>query len=304
MLKIKKFIKSSNLIMRLIYCIFTLKTVCIRSVNKLLPPKYIDIGSGKNMAEIGWSNIDVQEDGEVISETTRLQFETSSIDFIYSSHFFEHIDEATAENLLHEAYRVLKPGGVLRIVVPNQQFFIDEYRLKNYDYLKARIREENLNTWDVYGTDINSPEQLLIGVIAGIHNKEHRLTIWPFKEDARAEIPIFTYPFQSKMPGFYCGPPPYISNDLIREKLELLSTHEFCLWLFSLGKKSDITKGIFATWHKNDWPFEKFLNYGNSIGFTSIDKSEYGKFNFQILSQKKREAYDKKPLSLYVNFIK
>ena len=46
---------------------------------KLSVPKYIDIGSGKNMAEIGWSNIDVQEDGEVISETLRWDYDGNII---------------------------------------------------------------------------------------------------------------------------------------------------------------------------------------------------------------------------------
>jgi predicted SAM-dependent methyltransferase len=37
---------------------------------------------------------------------------------IYSSHMLEHLDDEVARRLLAEAYRVLLPGGVLRVVVP------------------------------------------------------------------------------------------------------------------------------------------------------------------------------------------
>ena len=141
-------------------------------------------------------------------------------------------------------------------------------------------------------------------MIAGIHNKNHKLTNWSFEEDFEAETPVLTYPFQHKLEGFYCGPPPYISDKLIKENLSKLSTHEFCLWLFSEGKRSKVTDGIFPSWHKNDWNLEKFIDYGNSVGFSEINKSEYSELNFNILNKKNREASDKKPLSLYINFIK
>jgi len=49
----------------------------------------------------------------------RLPFDDCSINFIYSEHFFEHLflDEAVA--LLKECYRILRPFGVIRSVVPD-----------------------------------------------------------------------------------------------------------------------------------------------------------------------------------------
>lgn len=273
-------------------------------INKVFAPTNVDIGSGRNMDAIGWENFDVQEDGEIISEKTKLNFNENSLDFIYSSHFFEHIDDPTAENLFREAYRTLKPGAVLRVVVPNQQVFIDAYKREDYEFLKRKIGKHNLSTWGVYGTNTNSPEQLLAGVIASLHNKNHRLTIWPFKEDHNAQIPVLTFPHHSKLEGYYCGPPPYISDELIKKKLETLTTHEFCLWLFSEGKISDVTSGVFASWHKNDWPLEKLQRCGQRVGFTKIEESGYGEFNLQLLTKKDRESIGKKPISLYVNFTK
>jgi predicted SAM-dependent methyltransferase len=49
----------------------------------------------------------------------QFKFPDGSFDFIYSEHFFEHLfaDEAVA--LLRECHRLLKPGGVIRTVVPD-----------------------------------------------------------------------------------------------------------------------------------------------------------------------------------------
>ncbi len=46
---------------------------------------------------------------------------------VYSSHLLEHLDPATASNLLAECYRVLQPGGVLRVVVPDMYRINKEY---------------------------------------------------------------------------------------------------------------------------------------------------------------------------------
>jgi len=48
-----------------------------------------------------------------------LPFGTSTVDIVYHSHFLEHLDRAVAVAFLNEAKRVLKPGGIHRIVVPD-----------------------------------------------------------------------------------------------------------------------------------------------------------------------------------------
>ena len=50
-----------------------------------------------------------------------------SADFIYSSHFLEHLPRRDAENLLRESCRVLKPKGTLRIVVPDLEYALSLY---------------------------------------------------------------------------------------------------------------------------------------------------------------------------------
>jgi SAM-dependent methyltransferase len=48
-----------------------------------------------------------------------LPFESAIADFIFCSHVLEHFHRADAEKLLREMHRVLKPGGRVRIAVPD-----------------------------------------------------------------------------------------------------------------------------------------------------------------------------------------
>lgn len=60
-----------------------------------------------------------------------------TVDFIFTSHFLEHLFKKDAENFLREAARVLKPGGVIRLSVPDLAFAIKLYSQGD----KARMLE-------------------------------------------------------------------------------------------------------------------------------------------------------------------
>ena len=48
-----------------------------------------------------------------------IPFPDRSVDAVYQSHLLEHLDRAVAARLMAETHRVLKPGGLQRIVVPD-----------------------------------------------------------------------------------------------------------------------------------------------------------------------------------------
>jgi SAM-dependent methyltransferase len=56
-----------------------------------------------------------------------LPFPTQSVDSIYSTHMFEHFYADELSGLLGECFRVLKPGGGIRLVVPNLESAIQAY---------------------------------------------------------------------------------------------------------------------------------------------------------------------------------
>ena len=57
----------------------------------------------------------------------RLPFQSDTADVIYSSHTLEHLYLEEAKRLLTECFRVLRPGGILRIVVPCLRVAVQEY---------------------------------------------------------------------------------------------------------------------------------------------------------------------------------
>jgi SAM-dependent methyltransferase len=56
-----------------------------------------------------------------------LPFESETVEFIYTSHFVEHLYLSEARRFFAEAYRVLKPGGIFRVCVPDLEHAIALY---------------------------------------------------------------------------------------------------------------------------------------------------------------------------------
>ncbi|QWF71565.1 methyltransferase domain-containing protein [Methylomonas paludis] len=72
----------------------------------------------------------------------------ASVDVVYSSHTLEHLSKQQGRRFLAEAYRVLKPNGIIRIVVPDLQHDVNEYL---QGHTKADDFIENLGV--LYGSD-------------------------------------------------------------------------------------------------------------------------------------------------------
>jgi SAM-dependent methyltransferase len=62
--------------------------------------------------------------------TKPLPFKTNSVAVIYGAHVLEHLYFADAQRLLGECLRVLRPRGVIRLVVPDLRSMVTSY-LKN-----------------------------------------------------------------------------------------------------------------------------------------------------------------------------
>jgi SAM-dependent methyltransferase len=58
--------------------------------------------------------------------TKGLPVAAGTVDAIYSSHFLEHIYLANAEKVLRECARVLRPGGIIRLALPDAQAWAEE----------------------------------------------------------------------------------------------------------------------------------------------------------------------------------
>ena len=78
-----------------------------------------------------------------------LPFADASVDFIYSSHTFEHFTYAQSLALSKECFRVLKPLGALRIVVPDLERLVRDYLSDSAPLASHRFIERLLlgHTW-------------------------------------------------------------------------------------------------------------------------------------------------------------
>jgi len=54
-------------------------------------------------------------------------WKSGSASCVYSSHTLEHLSRAEGQGFLRECHRVLQPGGLVRIVVPDLAFWVSEY---------------------------------------------------------------------------------------------------------------------------------------------------------------------------------
>jgi SAM-dependent methyltransferase len=56
-----------------------------------------------------------------------IPFETGTVDAVYHAHLLEHLNREQARLFLTECQRVLKPGGLIRIVVPDMKTLAQSY---------------------------------------------------------------------------------------------------------------------------------------------------------------------------------
>jgi predicted SAM-dependent methyltransferase len=91
--------------------------------------KKINIGCGA-IHHPDWINLDVSSnDPSVLSVdvTQGLPFKDSFISVCYSSHVLEHLEKKAAAGFVGECFRVLRSGGVIRLVVPDLEVIAREY---------------------------------------------------------------------------------------------------------------------------------------------------------------------------------
>lgn len=56
-----------------------------------------------------------------------LPFDSAVFDAIYASHLLEHLYYDEATQLLNECHRVMRPGGLIRLVVPDLRALVEDY---------------------------------------------------------------------------------------------------------------------------------------------------------------------------------
>jgi len=73
-------------------------------------------------------------------------YQDNIFDEVRASHVLEHIPQLKTINNLNEWNRILKPGGKVRVIVPDLSFFIDKFvnKEKNKEWWEVQINDKGL----------------------------------------------------------------------------------------------------------------------------------------------------------------
>jgi len=108
-------------------------------------PISLEVGAGNKKGSNGWVTIDISKTCDLRWDLRRgIPFPDESLAKVYSSHFLEHLSFEEGQKFLDECLRVLIPGGIISICVPNAKLYIDAYlnskdldRKYFFDYTRA-----------------------------------------------------------------------------------------------------------------------------------------------------------------------
>lgn len=117
----------------------------------------LNLGCGK-VHHPAWVNLDFVKMDDVIQYdlTTGVPFQTNSFAVVYHSHVLEHFSEAQGRFFLSECFRVLKPGGILRVAVPDLETIARNY----LSFLEAGLRGDEEAREKYYFTRLELFDQM------------------------------------------------------------------------------------------------------------------------------------------------
>ena len=113
--------------------------------------------------------------------TKGLPFEDNSIDYIYSSHFIEHLSFGDAIEFFKECKRVLKRGGILRIICPDLEKWINNYIQNDKQFFDKYKQQIDIDTPSNYVYNlldkVNTKGQIMC---SNFYNWDHKW-MWDFE---------------------------------------------------------------------------------------------------------------------------
>ena len=141
--------------------------------------------------KVGWVNIDLLGDPVDVAWNLAhsLPFDSGSVVAIFHEHLLEHLPLQAGDSFMQECFRVLRPGGILRVGVPDAGRLIQSYA-GDRSYLEnlhpsrptALIAVQELFYWHRHCAmfDVETLELLF------------RASGFPTRTNARSGIPILT----------------------------------------------------------------------------------------------------------------
>lgn len=124
---------------------------------------YLNVGCGSKFHK-DWVNVDMTSNSTDVISANLLKgipFPDNSFDVVYHSQVLEHFPKEKAQDFIKECYRVLKPDGIIRVVVPDLENIINEYKkflnqnienptdlsVANYDWIMLEMYDQTVRNY-------------------------------------------------------------------------------------------------------------------------------------------------------------
>ena len=120
----------------------------------------LEVGSGFNPTE-GYTHLEIDSKCphvEIIASADNIPLKDNAVDDLLAQHIIEHFPWQQTEKVLAEWYRVLKPGGVIKIICPDLDYILRVYLGLNNSFLddwKAEVTEPGMTFPDGADKDID-----------------------------------------------------------------------------------------------------------------------------------------------------
>lgn len=245
--------------------------------------RFYNVGAG-SFQHPYWTNIDyasehysvVQKDfiDYDLMKLGQMPVDGESAEIVYSSQTIEHVSDAAVQNLLNEAYRILKFGGTLRLTTPDIMLTYAAYELNDRTYFYWADWYSKKGT---YENKFNMPQNKASIHQLFLHHFAGQLSEIDIRDDVRK------YSDQEIMEIFG-------SMDL-----ENALNHFTSKCKFNPNHPEN---------HINWWSWDKLKNMIARAGFDKIYRSGYGQSRCAVLRDINYFDNTHPKISLYVEAVK
>jgi predicted SAM-dependent methyltransferase len=118
----------------------------------LFSNRFIPYGTVKQVGAAYVMHFDLTED---------LPLEANAVQYLYASHFIEHLAFDQAQEFLRRCHRVMRQGGILRLTTPDLELWVRKYSENDLEFFERFYQIEQSYP------DLATKGQILVGQIRG-----------------------------------------------------------------------------------------------------------------------------------------
>ncbi len=247
--------------------------------------RFYNVGAG-SFRHPYWTNIDYSSDqykcvqGEDfinydLMELKPLPIENNSAELIYSTHTIEHVSDEAVFNLMKEAYRVLKPGGGIRLSTQDAALEYQAYLRNDRSYWYWAEWYSQPGTW------------------------EHQF-VAPLTEASIHQLFLHHYATQLSTISADDTAPRKYSDEEVIEVFSKHSMEDGLNWFTRQCKFNPARPANHISW----WSPDKVIAFLQKAGFSNCYRSGYGQSLFEPLREVSIFDTTHPTISLFVEAIK